>query len=69
MSPDFIKTYHLVDGYSINGDDMHWNVSCPVCDKEFEFTGYFDSDDITKCRCGCEFKITKVYFYDGSFMK
>ena len=56
-------------GNSVEDDDMHWQVSCPKCDHEFEYEGYFDSDDITTCKCGCKFKTTKVFFEDGSYMK
>ena len=33
------------DGYSVDGDVMHWTVDCPKCDKEYEFTGYYDNGD------------------------
>jgi hypothetical protein len=57
------------DGHAIDGDDMHWTVSCPTCDREIEYTGYFDSFDINKCKCGTEFKTRRVYFDDKSYME
>lgn len=60
---------HSADGNSLDDDDMHWIVSCPVCEREIEFKGYFDCDDINKCPCGTEFKTRRVYFENGSYME
>lgn len=57
-----------VDGHSVDNDDMHWTVNCPACGCEIEYTGYFDSSDTNKCKCGNKFKTKRVYFEDGSYM-
>jgi len=57
------------DGHSVDGDDMHWTVSCPECEKEFEYQGYFDSGDETKCRCGCTFRTIKVWIDDTHYIE
>ena len=57
-----------VDGKSVNGEDDHWIVNCPNCDREIEYTGYFDPDDLTKCSCGIIFKTERVYFENGSYI-
>ena len=59
----------IVDGHSIDNDDMNWNVTCPTCEHEIEYIGFFDSGDVKKCKCGAKFKIRRVYFYDGSYME
>lgn len=56
-------------GYSVEGDDMHWTVSCPECNNEFEYEGYFDSSDITKCKCGCVFRTDKVWINDEMYIQ
>lgn len=53
-----------VDGFSVDGDDMNWTVECPDCQKEIEYTGYFESEDINKCKCGCEFYTSKIWIDD-----
>lgn len=55
-------------GHSVNGDDMNWTVDCPNCDKEYEFTGYFDSGDEYYCKCGCTFKTSKVWIDDSHYI-
>lgn len=57
------------DGHAIDGDDMHWTVNCPTCEQELEYTGYYDSGDTNKCKCGTEFKTRRVYFDNGSYME
>ena len=57
-----------VDGFSIDGDDMNWTVECPDCQKEIEYAGYFDSEDLNKCKCGCEFKTSKVWIDDVHYI-
>ena len=57
-----------VDGKSTNGEDDHWIVSCPNCEKEIEYTGYFDAEELNKCSCGAKFKTERVYFEDGSYI-
>jgi len=57
-----------VDGRAVNCEDDHWVVNCPNCEKEFEYTGYFDPDDLTKCSCGAIFKKERVYFEDESYI-
>ena len=56
-------------GYSVDGDDMHWTVACPECEKEFEYKGYFDSGDETKCKCGCTFRTSKVWIDDTHYIQ
>lgn len=51
-------------GQIIDGDDMHWTVNCPKCDRQFEYTGFFDHSDVTDCRCGCEFMTDRIYSED-----
>jgi len=60
---------HSADGYSYDNDDLTWTVNCPLCEKEFEYTGCFDSGDITECSCGCRFITERVYFDDDSYME
>ena len=57
-----------VDGKSVDGQEDHWVVNCPNCDKEIEYTGYFDPDDLTKCSCGITFKTNRIYFEDDSYL-
>ena len=57
-----------VDGKSVNSEDDHWIVNCSNCDKEFEYTGYFDSEELNKCSCGAIFKTNRIYFDDGSYI-
>jgi len=67
---DFIAAVmRSADGHSVDGDDMHWTVSCPECEKEFEYQGYFDSCDETKCRCGCTFRTIKLWIDDTHYIK
>lgn len=57
------------DGNSIDDDDMRWEVNCPECERRFEYLGFFDSAEPTKCECGCVFKTRKVYFSNGSYIE
>jgi hypothetical protein len=57
------------EGYSINGEEDHWTGSCPECGREFEFEGFFDPEEITKCKCGCEFTFEKVLIDNLSFIQ
>lgn len=59
---------HTAEGYSVDGDDMHWTVNCPECGKEFEYEGYFDSSDETKCKCGCVFTTQKVWIDEFTYI-
>lgn len=56
-------------GHSVDGDDMHWTVCCPDCSKEFEYKGWFDSSEETKCKCGCVFRTTKVWLDDDHYIQ
>lgn len=56
-------------GQSIEGHDDHWTVECPKCSKEFEYNGFFDPDDITKCECGTDFKTEKVWLDDDTYIR
>lgn len=46
----------------------HWLVNCPNCDKEFEYNGFFDSEEITECKCGTNFKTSKIEFENGDYI-
>ncbi len=59
---------HQAIGHSINGEDDHWSVHCPMCEREFEYTGYFDEEDKTECQCGCVFRTTQVWINDDEFV-
>lgn len=63
------KNIKRVDGYSVGGDDMNWTVECPECQKEIEYEGYFDEDDLNKCNCGCEFKTEKVWVDENNYIQ
>ena len=54
-----------VTGSSIGDSDDNWYCHCPKCDKYYEYTGYYDSEDITNCKCGCNFRTIRVYFDEG----
>lgn len=56
-------------GYAIDGMDDQWTVDCPKCDKEFNYSGFFDSSDITNCKCGCSFTTTKVWIDDTKYIE
>mgnify|MGYP003396539425 CR=1 FL=1 len=57
------------EGNSVNGYDDNWTVNCPGCEKEFEYTGFYDSSEITFCSCGCRFKTVKVWIDDKTYME
>jgi hypothetical protein len=57
------------EGNSVDGNDDHWFVLCPGCEKEFEYTGYFDSGDVTVCSCGCSFITTRVWIDEKTYME
>ena len=56
------------DGIAVDGHDDHWIVNCPNCEHEFEYTGFFDKDDITKCSCGTQFKTRRVWLDDETYI-
>lgn len=59
-----------VDGHAVDGDDMHWTVNCPTCDYEIEYTGYFDSCDINKCKkCSTRFTTSKIWLSETQYIK
>lgn len=60
---------HIVIGYSVDDDDMHWTAECSKCGREHVFTGYFDSSDVDECGCGCVFRVERVVFEDGSYIE
>lgn len=56
-----------VNGTARNEED--WSCICPHCDKDLDFTGYFDEDDIHTCpRCKGKFKVVRCYFSDERYM-
>lgn len=64
-----MKPTELTEAYSIDGDDMSWMVNCPNCDKYYEYIGFFDSSDITNCKCGCNFKVSKLWLNENQFIR
>lgn len=58
-----------VDGFSIDGAEDNWISSCPDCGREFEFVGFFDPEEVVKCKCGCEFTFEKVWIDNLSFIQ
>lgn len=56
-------------GKSVEGYSDHWIVNCPDCEREFEYTGYFDSSDITVCSCGCKFETIKIWINDKIYIE
>lgn len=49
--------------------DDHWKVSCPMCDRDQEFKGFFDSGDIISCdHCGTVFRCARIVFDDDSYI-
>lgn len=48
-------------GYAVNGCEDHWTVLCPSCGKEYEYRGFFDTDDVTHCDCGTNFKTERIW--------
>ena len=58
-----------IEGQAINGNDDNWIVECPKCNKEFEYEGFFDSEDITECPCGTKFKTKKIWLNDDTYIK
>ena len=71
QNPAFLQgaVMRSADGHSVDDDDMHWTVSCPTCERELEYRGFFDSGDTNKCKCGTEFKTRRVYLNNGSYME
>lgn len=60
---------NTIDAYAIDGDDNHWHISCPDCDREYEFTGYFESGEKVKCSCGCEFLQGRLWVDDNNYIE
>jgi len=58
----------MSEGYAIDGDDMHWSVECPSCDKELEYEGFFDPDDKCVCSCGKVFYCNKVWVSESEYL-
>lgn len=58
-----------VVGTSVHGDDTEWRVNCPSCDTQFHFTGYFNSQEIDTCKCGCRFRTVKIWIDEISFIQ
>lgn len=50
--------------------DDHWVVSCPRCDDEMEYWGFFDSADKYECeKCEAVFVCSRIDFDDGSYIE
>jgi uncharacterized protein (DUF983 family) len=59
-----------VIGTAIDDHDDEWTVDCPQCGEYMHFRGFFDPEDECTCpRCKTKFKVERVYFSDGSYMK
>ena len=63
------NTMEEVTGSFCDNDDSHWFLFCPSCEREIECAGFFDSGDTKKCKCGCVFKVSRVYFEDGGYIE
>ena len=64
-----MKDIISVDGKSVDGSDDHWTVTCPVCESEIEYEGFFDSGELNKCKCGTEFKTRRVWIDDKNYIE
>jgi uncharacterized protein (DUF983 family) len=49
--------------------DDHWTVDCPDCGENFEYEGFFASEDVTECTCGCKFRTKRIEFENGDYIK
>lgn len=59
-----------VDGYAIQGDDMHYTTCCPECDNEMEWRGYFDSTDKYVCdKCHERFYVNKIWINEKEYIQ
>lgn len=68
--PYNLNTKLSVPGYAIDGDDMHWTVNCPHCEKEIEYQGFFDATDKNECtKCGTEFYTNKLWINDNEYIQ
>ena len=63
------ETILKAEGNCVDGDDTHWTVDCPNCDKQFEYTGFFDSSDKETCKCGCVFRTKKIWITDSKYIE
>jgi len=75
LAPIF-KTNNIPDniisvvGHSIDNDDMQWTVDCPGCQKELQYAGFFDKDDLNICKqCGTKFKTSRIEFDNGDHIE
>ena len=68
-SPTIGNTTVVCSVVGIAFEEDHWQVTCPNCQKEFEYKGYFDSSDTTKCKCGTSFKTSRIEFENGSYIE
>ncbi len=58
-----------VEGYAIDGDDMHYVVECPHCEHEQEWTGFFDSTDIFNCpKCHGKFYVNRIWIDEDQYI-
>ena len=59
-----------VEGTAINKDDMHWTATCPFCDYEIEYKGYFESTDVCICpKCKAKFLTSKVWIDEKYYIE
>ena len=58
-----------VAGTAVGGDETHWKVSCPFCERDIECGGYFDSSEINHCRCGCDFFTKKIWIDEDHYIE
>ena len=60
----------MIDGYAIDGDDLHYTTECPSCGYESEWQGWFDADDEHRCpRCKESFYVRKVWINDNEYVQ
>ena len=57
-----------VEGNAINERDDHWQVECPACARMFEYEGFFDSSDVTECKCECKFTTNKIWINENQYI-
>lgn len=57
------------EGKTVDDDENHWTIICPGCNTEFEFTGFFDPDELVDCKCKTKIKVERIYFSNGNYIE
>ena len=61
---------YVTEGYAIEGDEGHWKAECPVCGKEYEWEGFFDSGIIETCdKCKQQFQLKIVWINENTYIE